>query len=159
MNKPPHKLGVSPIGQPPPGAGAVDLSLARDAAPEMVALHRRAQNVETGFLCQCGERMRENAHQIFMWRERALAGPQGALPAIVDIKVHSLSCPIFYEMLNDPMFDVFGVRRLPPTLWMDELGEETKEMIFEAARQYKEAKEGIEAEANAATREAAEEDA
>jgi hypothetical protein len=114
---------MSPLGGPnpqPPANGVVDLSAMREASPEAVAEHRIAQLRSEAMLCQCGERCRDQPHQIFVWRERVLQTPKGLMPAIMSIVVHALDCNIVYELQNQPDLTIFAVRPILQTVWIDE---------------------------------------
>jgi hypothetical protein len=115
-----HKLQVSPISQPPPSAGAVDLSALKGAPKKVADEAFNQQLIAAQVLCQCGERIRDEGRLLYIRRDNTVPSPQGGLPGLGPLMVHSLECPHYLAVMADPMLKVVALRRVTEVEWQEE---------------------------------------
>src|SRR5665213_1109006 len=87
-----NKLKVDPISQPPPTAGAVDLGALKGAPKQIADEAFDQQLVQAQIKCQCGERIRDEGRLLYIRRDNTVPSPQGGLPGLGPLMVHSLEC-------------------------------------------------------------------
>lgn len=112
-------MHVSPIGGPPPSAGAMDLAALKALPLEhQIAMFNQQLN-QNGILCDCGERIRDEAFMVFIRKENALRTPNGTGPGLAVTLVHSQTCKKWSTLLAQEDIKIIATRRVNEVIWLD----------------------------------------
>jgi hypothetical protein len=83
----------------------------------------QGQMAQANLICECGERMRDEAYIIIVRREKMTPTPEGMGPGLGQSIVHSITdCEKFETIRNDPQTVIICWRKqkTEPIVWADE---------------------------------------